>query len=269
MKYVFDNEVVCVSKIRVCCKVSGEYWTSVHKNRPTHGLVVYLQGESVFAFDDGNSYEVKAGQVIYLPKFSNYTSADSEDAVCIAVNFYMADSEKTYPVALINQKYGEKYIKKFNKILNVWNEQTSGYQNGCLSILYDIIFNMQQDTKSEYVSSQQAQTVEKAASYINLNIRDEALTIQRVAEEVNITPEYLRVLFKSIRHMSPKEYVLNKRMELAKRYIESQDIKLSYIPEICGFKDYAYFSRSFKRHFGVSPHSYLKHVQKEKEKKKV
>ena len=181
----------------------------------------------------------------------------------------MADSEKTYPVALINQKYGEKYIKKFNKILNVWNEQTSGYQNGCLSILYDIIFNMQQDTKSEYVSSQQAQTVEKAVSYINLNIRDEALTIQRVAEEVNITPEYLRVLFKSIRHMSPKEYVLNKRMELAKRYIESQDIKLSYIPEICGFKDYAYFSRSFKRHFGVSPHSYLKHVQKEKEKKKI
>ena len=267
--YVFNNEVVSISKIRVCCKVSGEFWTSVHKNRPTHGLVVYLQGESVFAFDDGNSYEVKAGQVIYLPKFSNYTSSDSEDAVCIAVNFYMADSEKTYPVALLNQKYGEKYIKKFNKILNVWNEQTNGYQNGCLSILYDIIFNMQQDTKSEYVSSRQAQIVEKAVYVINLNIRDEELTIEKVAKEMNITPEYLRVLFNSIKHMSPKEYVLTKRMELAKKYVEFQDIKLNRIPELCGFKDYAYFSRRFKRHFGVSPLSYLKQVQKEKEEKKI
>ena len=64
--YVFDNEFVSVSKIRVCCKVSGEIWTTVHKNRPTHGLVVYLQGESVFVFDDGNSYNVKPGQVYLL-----------------------------------------------------------------------------------------------------------------------------------------------------------------------------------------------------------
>ncbi len=263
---VFDNEAVCISEIKICCKVSNEKGVTIHKNRPYHGLVLYLHGSSSFCFDDGEDYAVSAGQIIYLPKYSNYTSLDSDDAVCIAVNFDFISEEKTYDSVLLNVKYGEKYFSKFEKILNVWEEKACGYQNCCLSILYDIIFNMQQDTKRDYVSSLQKQMVEKAQQYINANIKDETMSVARVAQEIRITPEYLRKLFKAFINVSPVEYIRIKKMELAKTFLESGEIKLSHIPYECGFTDYTYFSKIFKKHFGISPKAYLMQMQREREK---
>lgn len=254
---MFNDDKVTVSEIKICCKVSNEIGTYVHKQRPTHGIVLFLKGESTFVFDSKAYFDVKAGQIIYLPKGSNYTSKDSDDAVCIAINFLVIEEGDIFPVILLNQRYCEKYAPKFNKLLHLWEERSSAYQSGCLSILYDIIFNMQRDIKSDYISLSQAQIVERAMLYINANIKDEFLTVYRVANAVGITPEYLRTLFKSFKNMSPKEYILLKRMEIAKAFLESGEIKLSCIPYECGFTDYPYFSKSFKKYFGVSPKSYL------------
>lgn len=209
---------------------------------------------------------VVAGQLIYLPRGSNYTTYDSDDELCIAVNFDLVQEQKTYPPVLLDVKYGEKYFSKFNKLFHIWKEQPCGYHNCCLSILYDIIFNMQQDTESEYVSSIQKQIVEKALQYINANLKEESMTIARIAQEMHITPEYLRKLFKSFTNASPKEYIQMKRIELARIYLESGEIKLSHVPYECGFTDYSYFSKVFKKHFGISPKAYWMRVHSEREK---
>lgn len=258
---MFIDDKVTVSEIKICCKVSNETGTSIHRQRPTHGIVLFLSGESTFVFDSKTCFDLKAGQVIYLPKGSNYTSKDSDDAVCIAINFLVLEEGNIFPMILLNQRYCEKYTPKFNKLLHLWEERSTAYQSGCLSILYDIIFNMQRDIKSDYTSLSQAKIVERAMLYINANIKDEILTVYRVANEVGITPEYLRALFKSFKNMSPKEYILHKRMEIAKDFLESGEIKLSCIPYECGFIDYPYFSKSFKKYFGISPKSYLLQIK--------
>ncbi len=179
-------------------------------------------------------------------------------------NFDFVERHKTYPPFLLETKHEEKYSPKFEKILNVWEQQAFGYQTCCLSILYDIIFNMQQDTKKDYVSSTQKQMVEDAIRHIKANIKDEELTVAHIAKEIGITPEYLRKLFKSFKNISPKEYIQIKRMELAKTFLESGEIKLCHIPYECGFTDYTYFSKSFKKHFGITPTIYLKQLQGER-----
>ena len=256
MRMINDDNVT-VSEIKLCCKVSNETGISVHKKRPSHGIVLYLKGESTFVFDGKTNVNVKQGQVIYLPKDSDYTSNDSEDAVCIAINFMVLEEGNIFPMILLSQRYCEKYLTKFNKLLNLWEVGSTAYRSGCLSILYDIIFNMQKDIKSDYISLSQAQIVESAMLFINANIRDEFLTVHQVADEVGISAQYLRTLFKSLKNMSPKEYILLKRMEMAKDFLESGDIKLNCIPYECGFTDYPYFSKSFKKYFGISPKSYL------------
>lgn len=258
----FETDFV-ISDIRLCVKVREETGTSVHKNRSSHGLVCFTEGESLFEFDDRQSICVKAGQIIYLPKFSNYNSTDAPGAVCIAVNFDLSDKALTFAPFITQGHLGSKYTTYFEKILNQWTGQAVGYKSGCLGILYTIISHLHQDRKQEYQSSAHTRLLETGVDYINRHITDPALTVEEVAQRAGISPEYLRKLFRAKYGVAPREYILNKRLDRAKAMLECGDIRLGNIPFECGFSEYSYFARVFKRRLGISPHHYLKQITEE------
>ena len=76
--------------------------------------------------------------------------------------------------------------------------------------------------------------------------------------------DYLRRLFKKEVGVSPREFLLNGRMELARGIIlgglsnRYSEYTVSQLAEACGFADPLYFSRVFKKYFGVSPSEYGK-----------
>lgn len=257
MNEFLETEFV-IACIRICTRVSDENGTSVHRNRPSHGLVYFEEGESLFEFVGAKSLTVKAGQIIYLPKYSNYDSTDAPGTTCIAVNFELADRQMTFDPFTTKCNFGNKYMSYFEKILQLWMGQGAGYQNGCLGILYNIIFHMHQDVAQEYKSYGHSDMLEKSTDYINSHITDPGLTVSKVAARAGISPEYLRKLFKAKYGVAPREYILNKRLERAKTMIECGDIKLSSIPYECGFTDYSYFARIFRRRLGILPLQYQK-----------
>ena len=76
--------------------------------------------------------------------------------------------------------------------------------------------------------------------------------------------DYVRKLFKKETGVTPHEYLVNSRMDLAKNIILSgisnqySNYTVSQIAEMCGFAEPLYFSRVFKKRFGVSPSEYGK-----------
>ena len=237
--------------IKLCCKVSDEIGTTIHRNRGSHGLVLFLRGESIFEFAGDKEILVEEGQIIYLPKGSNYDSTDAENT-------------ETFPTFLLKKSFGEKYRHLFEKILKLWKMQRVGYMNGCLAVLYEIIFHIQQDVRHDYITQDKEQLLERAAYYIHDHLSDATLTVEKMARKFDMTPEYLRKLYRTQYGVSPKEYMLIKRIEMAKLIIESGDIRLSCVPYECGFTDYPYFSRIFKKKVGVSPIQYLKQMRTER-----
>ena len=71
MKDFFDCDLN-ITKISVVCAVPVGGGTPIHINRPTHGLVLYVDGECCFNFEN-KKLRTKKNDVIYLPKHSNYT----------------------------------------------------------------------------------------------------------------------------------------------------------------------------------------------------
>lgn len=62
--------------------------------------------------------------------------------------------------------------------------------------------------------------------------------------------------FKQAFRITPHQYMLRKRLELASSLIRHGDLNLSQIASECGFPDLAAFSKTFKKHFQVAPSHY-------------
>ncbi len=59
--------------------------------------------------------------------------------------------------------------------------------------------------------------------------------------------------FKSIFDISPKQYILTKRLEKAKSLLERTEMSVAEIAYSCGFEDASHFSKSFAASFKISP----------------
>ena len=64
-------------------------------------------------------------------------------------------------------------------------------------------------------------------------------------------------LFKKEFGISPKQYVINKRIKYASSLIIAGYHTLSEISSLCGYNDYKHFSVEFKKIVGVSPSKYI------------
>lgn len=74
-----------------------------------------------------------------------------------------------------------------------------------------------------------------------------------VAQEMGISRMQLHRKLKRITGQNARTYILNQRIAYAKREL-TQTSKFVYeIAQNCGFKDYTYFSKCFKKQVGVSP----------------
>lgn len=58
--------------------------------------------------------------------------------------------------------------------------------------------------------------------------------------------------------MTFKEYLINIRLKKSKELIETTDLPIGEISKMVGIEDQNYFSRLFKRKYGVSPMNYKK-----------
>ncbi len=92
-------------------------------------------------------------------------------------------------------------------------------------------------------------------TYIDKNFtHDFAMT--ELSDLVSITPQHLCKIFKETFNCTPGQYILNKRIEYAKRLIRDNEHQISEISYLCGFSDPGYFSTVFKKAEGISPMRY-------------
>ena len=106
--------------------------------------------------------------------------------------------------------------------------------------------------------------VETVRGDIESNLTNATYSLEDSLKKLPLNYDYVRKLFKKETGATPHEYLLSRRMELARGLIISglsnrySAYTISQIAEACGFAEPLYFSRVFKKYFGVAPSEYGK-----------
>lgn len=98
-----------------------------------------------------------------------------------------------------------------------------------------------------------AKTVEQIKSYIALSYSDSALTLYRIAEQVERPEKYISQLFKEATGINLSDYLENVRMEQAAMLLKGEALTVDEIAARVGYNSSHSFRRAFKRVIGVSP----------------
>ena len=85
--------------------------------------------------------------------------------------------------------------------------------------------------------------------------------IADLARELHISEVYLRRLFMKENGVSPKQYLLQKRIQKAVSLLRTDYFSIADVAEQSGFNDPKYFSVVFKKMMDTSPSEYSYHFQ--------
>ena len=98
--------------------------------------------------------------------------------------------------------------------------------------------------------------IQTILNYIKENYSQTTLTNQTIAERFHYHPNYLNRIIKSYTKKTLHDYLLDYRIQMAKRYLVSTNLSVTLIAEKTGFTSYTYFIRYFNKKTGESPLQY-------------
>ena len=158
------------------------------------------------------------------------------------------------------------YKMLFRKIIRELQQCEYGYEDYIAS-LFNIILLLvsRQQQESEKTTTSIPEEIEAAVAYFNENYNTK-VSVDDYAESLHISTNWFIRNFKMYMKISPAQYILSLRMVNAQSLLENTEYNIGEIAEIVGYDNPLYFSRVFKKEYGVSPAQYRKNLEESTEK---
>lgn len=98
--------------------------------------------------------------------------------------------------------------------------------------------------------------IEKGIKIVEDHMRDEDFDVSRFGALMGMSRSTLKRKIKAVTGLSPLAFIQKLRLKRAAQLLETSDLPVSEISAMVGIYDSGYFSRIFKKEFGVSPSAY-------------
>lgn len=237
-------------------KVSKPY--AAVNRRAKHSFNVRVSGSMDYDFGD-RRFRVEAGEAIFIPKGSTYRyRVSSEDeSVCTVLNFE-GDFEYTEPFCFpLKDFYASELL--CSHFADMWRFGGPADRYKCNALFYELLSYLSVVESSDYSDKRKFDTVQPAVDYLKRHIYDCSLTADELHKMCGVSNTYFRKIFISRFGMSPKQYIVNKRLSYAKHLIDSGDAdSVKEVALAVGYSDPLYFGKAFKKAYGTSPLNAMK-----------
>lgn len=217
------------------------------ENRKHHFVGIMLGGAARHDFDN-QSFVLSRNCIYFFNQRDNYSVEVLEPGDSLSVHFTTYEEIDTDSFC-IPVKRPDEFVSLLLKLERLQHTAESN-SLALRSVLYALCDAIAQMRKREYFPSDTRMHTAKA--YIDTHFQDANCLSCAVAQS-GVSARRFNDLFKTHFDMTPNRYLTHRRVESAKRMLETQSLTVSEIAELCGFSDVYYFSKVFRQLCGVPP----------------
>lgn len=222
-----------------------------------HDLTFIYKGRARYIVN-GVSYDLKEGDLIYIPKGSTReASTDTDEKMhSFAFNFNILGPDDfdvlPLPIAMTlpRDPYFIQLLREFNI---VWLERKRSYKLKAVGLFLVILHHIYtwastQNDPSPVVDNR----IEKIKEYILENYHRK-ISKEELSDLVQLHPVYMGSLFRKLTSYTINEYTQRIRINKACDILSTGEYSVNETALRCGFDDIFYFSKVFKKITGLSP----------------
>ncbi|MBQ2863727.1 MAG: helix-turn-helix transcriptional regulator, partial [Clostridia bacterium] len=262
-----------------------EGWSHSGRYMKVNLLAVIRKGECTFRINE-TEYTLAAGDVVLVPKNTYYKP--HTDSSCEYTFFHFdgelfkpdedspskqrkdegTDTSSLYgyieelPSDLIlDYKTSTREKQKdveliLTKCISIRSEHQTSRQI-LLSLHFSELLCILSDILTENLQSYKSypQSLSKLIYYINQNYTKN-LQLEDIAAHTSFSKQYCMRLFKKHMGRTINDYILELRMKHASYLLRETYMNVNEASDYLGFSSVSYFSRVFKKYYGVSPSEY-------------
>ena len=98
--------------------------------------------------------------------------------------------------------------------------------------------------------------IQRVEQFMEERLDDQTIRVEDLANASNMSKSSLQRKMQALFGMSVNEYIILYRLKVAARIMDSEDVPVSDVGFRVGFTSHSYFSKCFKKQFGMSPREF-------------
>lgn len=242
---MFKNTVITdIKELFTVTSLSGRF-EQIH-GRKHFGLSFCTDGQITYEHN-GNKIVSDKNHAVILPEGKSYTICGNKTGIFPVINFTcqkpICDTIVSVPI-----QNTSAYIKDFERLKQL--SLFDGNKPEMMSIFYHMLHRINSQNPD-------CKTILPAIKYIEENYPNPSLSNYELANQCNISEVYFRRIFSEHYGMTPKQFIIDIRINKAKQLLSEGALKINAIASLCGFSNQYHFCRAFKEKTGRTPTEYM------------
>lgn len=248
-------------------------WESGHHVHDNETELIYVKKGIVRLIIDSSLYVAHEDDIVVVERgrlhaVTSDVNAPATTYTCALYGFCFQGWEESQllqshscPVVAVGQ--GKEVIKSiFNELSVMLPQSKNGLTSSvCDAFAYALTVLFYENFKNAYRSEQghikKDVLIKDILVYLNNNYR-EKITLEQLSKKFRASVSYICHEFTREYHISPINYVIQRRMTEAKFALTNTDYSQAEISWRVGYENVDHFAKLFLRHVGCSPGDYRK-----------
>lgn len=244
---------------------------SFNSSENEHSFHFILSGEG-YLINGQETHKLSNDDVFYIPPKSAddykkiyYYPDKNNPWEYIWVNFVGEDVSKLLKITNFTEENNFYSIQtpiflrqQWTEMINIARNSTKRSVSFFLPFVMKFFAEIAEERKLvNKAATKKEKTVKEIISFIEKNYLNQDFSISKIADNFYYSVSYISRIFREITTISPIEYVLKLRMSYAKDLLRLNKYSVSETAYIVGYNSPFYFSKEFKKYYGVPPSRFV------------
>jgi AraC-like DNA-binding protein len=146
--------------------------------------------------------------------------------------------------------------REIDLIKDIFSYETAESMHQRIKKLYGLLTESLVTERTDH----SVQLLQEMELYLEENVTDPNMGLGMMAERFEMTPQYVSTFYKKQSGTNLSDYIVRKRIELAKQHMYDKDLTNAQIAQLVGYTSDVVFIRAFKKLEGVTPGKYRENM---------